>query len=289
MKRSAADVAIDIFIHVFLVIIAFLALFPFLNMLSISLSSSAAIMGRKISIFPVGLNLEFYQKIFTDQQMYTSFAFTVKITVIYVVLALAATVLGAYPLSRKRLKGRRVFGILITITMYFSGGIVPTFLIVQKFGLLDSMWSLVVPGLINAYYLIIMKSFFMSIPESLTEAAIIDGCTEFGVLLRIVLPLSLPVLATMVLFYAVHRWNGFQDALFYITDLKKMPLQLKLRAMVLANQINDKSDIANQTMKLNTDGLKAATLIYATLPILLIYPWLQKYFVKGMTMGSVKE
>lgn len=289
MQRKPADIAIDVSIHVFLVVIAFLALFPFLNMLAISLSSSAAIMGRRVGIYPIGLNLEFYQKIFSDTQMLTSLTFTVKLTVIYVILALACTVLGAYPLSRKRLKGRRVFGILITITMYFSGGIVPTFLIVQKFGLLDSIWSLVLPGLINAYYLIIMKSFFMSIPESLTEAAIIDGCTEFGVLLKIVLPLSLPVLATMVLFYAVQRWNGFQDALFYITDLKKMPLQLKLRAMVLANQINDKSDIANQTMKLNTDGLKAATLIYATIPILIVYPWLQKYFVQGMTIGAVKE
>lgn len=172
--------------------------------------------------------------------------------------------------------------------MYFNGGIVPSFLIVQKLHLLDSIWALILPGVVNTYYLIIMKSFFSSIPESLVEAAIIDGYTEIGVLFKIVLPLSMPVLATMTLFYAVQRWNSFQDALFYITSPGKFPLQLKLRAIVLANQINDQPDLMQQ-QALNTEGLKAATLIYATIPILIVYPWLQKYFVQGMTLGAVKE
>jgi len=289
MIQKTSDKIIDFFNIAVMIIASLVCLFPFINVIATSLSSSNAITSGKVTFIPIEFNLDFYKKVLPDPSMLQSLKFTIYLTIVYVFLALLVTIFAAYPLSRKRLRGRKTLTIIVTLTMYFSGGMVPSFLIVQKLHLLDTIWSLILPGLINTYYLIIMKSFFTSIPESLTEAAIIDGCTEIGVLFKIVLPLSMPVLATMALFYAVQRWNSFQDALFYITSPERNPLQLKLRAIVLANQVNDRSDAEAMKQALNTEGLKAATLVYATVPILIVYPWLQKYFVKGMTIGAVKE
>ena len=287
MKISITDKVLNYINISLLVIISLACLFPFINVLATSFSSDNAITSGKVTMYPIGFNLDYYNKVLPDPAMLKSLQFTSITTVIFVILALFATTCAAYPLSKKNLKGRKTITMLITFTMYFTGGIIPTFIMVKNLNLIDTMWSLIFPIMINTYYLIIMKSFFSSIPESLTEAAIIDGCNEIEVLFRIVLPLSLPIIATMALFYAVQRWNTVQDAIFYITSTDKYPLQMKLRALVLLNQVNDQQDV-QITKTINTEGLKAASLIYATVPILIAYPWLQKYFVKGMTIGAVK-
>lgn len=174
--------------------------------------------------------------------------------------------------------------------MYFSGGIIPDFILVKSLSLLDTIWALLLPSAISTFNVIILKTFFTdSVPKSVEDAAAIDGCNDLVVLLRIVLPLSKPVLACLSLFYAVGRWNGFQDALFYITDSKLYTLQLKLYQLVYNNQAVDVSMMENLSAQIPAQGLKAATIVVATLPIMLMYPWLQKYFTSGMTIGAVKE
>jgi putative aldouronate transport system permease protein len=287
MKYGVGDKIFSIVNGFILVVIGLICIFPFFNVIATSFSSGDAITSGKVGLFPVGTNLEFYKKILADPSIFISFKFSVIMTAIFVVVALFMTTMVAYALSRKKLRGRKFFTVMIVVTMYFTGGIIPSYLVVQKLNLLNNMWGLILPLMINTYFMIIMKSFFSSIPESLLEAATIDGCNDIGILFRIVLPLSLPVLATMTLFYAVQRWNGFQDAVFYITDPDKYPLQMKLRALI-QNQVNANVDVGS-LVTVNPEGLKSACLILATLPILIVYPWLQKYFVKGMTLGGVKE
>ncbi|MDF2921401.1 MAG: ABC-type sugar transport system, permease component [Paenibacillaceae bacterium] len=268
-------------------LLAFLCLFPFINILAVSLSSGGAIVSGKIFMLPVEFTVESYQKILNNAAMIKSLGFSVYVTVIYVILAMLASVLLAYPLSRKSFKGRTVFLLMITFTMYFSGGLIPTFLVVQKLGLINSSWSLVIPVLINSFNIIIMKSFFGTIPESLMEAAVIEGAGEFTILFRIVLPLSKAMLATISLFYMVFRWNSYSDALFYINDNAMYTLQLKLREFVALSQMNfDPTEQVDNAFV--PEGLKAASIIFATVPILLVYPFLQKYFVKGVTLGAIK-
>jgi putative aldouronate transport system permease protein len=174
--------------------------------------------------------------------------------------------------------------------MYFSGGIIPDYVLVKSLGLLDSMWSLILPGAISAFNLILLKSFFNSLPEGLEEAARIDGCTDFGVLVRIVLPLSLPIIATLSLFYAVGKWNSFMDALFYITDPNKYPLQLKLYQIVVNCQSLDAAFAeGNMSPGMLPDGLKAASVMFATIPRVCVYPFIQKHFIKGVMIGAIKE
>ncbi|WP_127585651.1 carbohydrate ABC transporter permease [Paenibacillus koleovorans] len=271
-------------------IISFLALiclFPFINIAAVSLSSSEAIVTGRISFFPVGFTWEWYDKVFSNKSMLQSLWFTVYVTVIYVVMALLMSVFLAYPLSRKTFKGRTFILVMISITLYFSGGLVPTFLVVQKLGMINSMWSLIIPVLINSFNVIIMKSFFSNIPESLIESAVMDGANDFVILFRVVLPLSKAMLATIALFYMVARWNSYSDALFYINDNSLYPLQLKLRELVALSQMNfDPNE--QQDTGFVSEGIKSASIIFATLPILLIYPWLQKYFVQGVTLGAIK-
>jgi putative aldouronate transport system permease protein len=271
---------------VLLLVFSGACLLPFINVLAVSLSSNRAIVSGLVTVYPIEFNIKYYAKVINDRFMLNSIAFTAFITAVYVVVALAMTIMLSYVLSKKKMRGRSFVLFIATLTMYFNGGIIPTYLVVQKLGLLDSMWSLVFPVAINTYYMIIMKTFFSSIPESLMESAVLDGCNEFMILLRIVLPLSLPVIATMALFYAVYRWNAFQDAVFYISDPKMYPIQIRLRELIMQNQINQ--DVMTDSETFVSEGVKAASLMVATIPILIVYPWLQKYFVKGMTIGAVK-
>lgn len=266
-----------------------ICLLPFINVLAISLSSNSAVLGGNVYLLPKGLNLDAYKNVFTDKTMIASFFFTVKMTVIYTVISMIFTILAAYPLSKERLKGRKYFMLVIVITMYFSGGIIPNYLLVKSLHLRNTMWSLILPCMINTFNLIILKQFFTSFPESLEEAAYLDGCNDLKLLVKIVLPLSLPILATLSLFYAVARWNGFQDALMYIDNADLYPLQLKLYQIVFNNAATGLQEgISSNAQQVTPEGLKCASVIFATVPILLIYPWLQKYFVKGTMVGAVK-
>lgn len=289
MKQSIGDKVFNTVNIILLGIFAFLCLFPFVNILAVSLSDNAAIMSGRVFLWPVGMNWNAYQTVFADGTMIHSFFFTVILTVLYAAVTMVMTILCAYPLSKKHLRGRTVVLMMITFTMYFSGGTIPSYLLISNLNLLNNMWALILPGCINTFNMIVMKSFFSSIPESLEESAILDGAGQFRILLSIVLPLSTPIIATLALFYAVARWNAFSDALFYINDSTKYPLQLKLRQLISLNQVDQMiNDLQDQKQMVIPETIKSASIMFATIPILLVYPWLQKYFVKGMMIGSIK-
>jgi putative aldouronate transport system permease protein len=269
-----------------------MCLVPFIHVVSVSLSSTAAVVSQKVTFRPIEFTIEAYKQIFHDNSVITSLFFTIKMTFIYTILSMALTICAAYPLTKNSLKGGNFFFLLILVTMYFSGGIIPDFILVRNLHLLNNMWGLILPGSISVFNLIILKTFFKnSIPDSIEEAAKIDGCSDAGILFRIVLPLSMPIIATLSLFYAVSRWNGFQDSLFYITKPALYPLQLKLYQLVNATSSNESlaAEGVGTTMQLAPEVVKSAVVIFATIPILLVYPWLQRYFVSGVMIGAVKE
>lgn len=289
MKVSASDKIIDSFIILLVTVASIVCLVPILHLVAVSLSSNAAILSNKVTVFPVEWSTMAYESVFKDAKMISSLFFTILLVAVFTVVCMVMTICAAYPLTKKRLKGRDFFLVIIVFTMFFSGGLIPEYLLVKSLKLTNTIWALVLPGMINAFYLIILKSFFASIPEELEESARIDGSSHFGTLFRIVLPLSLPVLATLSLFYAVGRWNGFMDALFYITNQDLYPIQLKLYQLVISNQMSD----ATATEGINAtapipESLKAASIMFATIPILLVYPWLQRYFISGIMIGAVK-
>jgi putative aldouronate transport system permease protein len=289
MIYKTKDRIFNTFIYALTIFSVALCLFPMLNVAAVSLSSNSAILTSKVFLWPVGTTIQSYKAIFSDKTMVWSLGYTTILTVVYTLLGMGLTICAAYPLTKKRLKGRSFFLLLIIFTMYFSGGIIPDYLLIKNLNLLDNVWSLILPGAVSAFNLIILKTFFSSMPESLEESAILDGCSDFGVLVRIVLPLSKPVLATLSLFYAVGKWNSFMDALFYISSIKLYPLQLKLYQIIANSQSVDASiGEGNMSQILLPESLKAACVIFATLPIILVYPWLQKYFVKGVMIGAVK-
>ena len=235
------------------------------------------------------MNLSAYSTVLGDPKYIKSFIWTVILTVICTFLSLTMTVLCAYPLIFNKLKGRSVFNIIITITMFFNAGTIPNYLLMKDLNLLDNPLVLIVPGCLSVYNMIIMRSFFYGIPDSLRESAEIDGASFFRILWSIYLPLSKPVLATLALFYAVGRWNGYSDALMYMKNKDFYPLQL-----LLYNILNNMNSVEVATQEgFSTPGLseslKAAIVMFSTIPILCIYPFLQKYFIHGVTLGAVKE
>lgn len=289
MKRTIGDKIFDIVNVFFLTFFAFLCLFPFINIIAVSLSDNGAIISGKVFLWPVGLNTVAYKEVFTDLSMIRSFGFTVVLTVVYTLITLMMTILCAYPLSKQRLKGRTAFLLIITFTMYFSSGSIPIYLLVSELKLLNTIWALILPGAVNTFNMIVMKSFFSSIPAGLEESAKIDGAGHFRILFSIVLPLSMPIIATISLFYAVGRWNGFSDAIYYINDPKMFPLQLKLRQLISLNNVDQMmTNLQDEQDFIIPEQIKSASIMFATVPILLVYPWLQKYFVKGMMVGSIK-
>ncbi|MCR4805186.1 MAG: carbohydrate ABC transporter permease, partial [Clostridia bacterium] len=231
-RLSGAQYALIVVMLVFVLVCTL----PIVNVIAISLSSKGAILRGAVSFWPVEFTTKAYEVIVQDASMFRSLFFTVKITVIYTFLAMLMSVLYAFPLTMKRLKGRKFFMLFIVFTMYFSGGTIPIYLNVKEFGLLNNEWSLILPGLISTFNIIILKNFFQSLPYELNEAAYIDGATDFQILWRIYLPLSFSSLATLSLFYAVGKWNSFSDALYYITSRDLQPLQLKLYNLIKGGQ-----------------------------------------------------
>jgi putative aldouronate transport system permease protein len=266
-------------------------LLPFINVAALSLSGKSAILRGDVSFWPVEFDTTAYKAIFADRSMTHSMWFTVLITVGYTAFAMILTILLAYPLTKKRLKGRKFFSFLALFTMYFSGGTIPIYLNIKELGLLDTPWSLILPGMLSTYNMIILKSFFTALPDSLEEAATIDGANDFQILLQIVLPLSMASLATLTLFYAVGKWNSFQDALYYIRNKAYQPLQLKLYHLIKGSQAVDVAAMegGSQTVASSiSESIEPASIIFATLPILVVYPFVQRYFVAGVTIGAVK-
>lgn len=290
VERKMQKVRIgDIVIMAVITIALLICLLPFMHIISISLSSKQAVISNAVTIFPRGWDFNAYEIVFQDARMLKSMGLTIGLTLAYTVISMMMSICAAYPLTKEWLKGRSFFMLLIVFTMFFSGGLIPDYLLVKELGLLDNLLALIVPGMISAFNLIILRTFFMSIPSSLEESAYLDGSSHINTLIRIVLPLSLPVLATLSLFYAVSRWNGYMDALFYITNPELYPIQLKLYQIVMNSMV---TDLTAQEGALQTDfvpeGLKAASIMFATTPILIVYPWLQRYFVSGIMIGAVK-
>lgn len=280
----------DLLIKFGLIVASLVCLLPFLHVASKSLSSDSYVIANKVFLWPKGFTLEAYSKIFADASILRSLYISVIVTVLFTILGMILTICAAYPLSRAQFKGRRVITFIFLFTMYFSGGIIPDYMNINNLGLMDTIWSLVLPLSFSAFNLLIMKtSLTSSIPVSLEESARIDGAGHFRILWNIVIPLSKPIIATLSLFYAVGRWNAYQDALFYIkhaTDLR--PLQLKLYYLVI--QASESFQLEATTVTLsNPEVLKASVVVFATLPILCVYPFVQKYFVQGVMLGAVKE
>ncbi|MEU2202523.1 carbohydrate ABC transporter permease [Isoptericola sp. NPDC019482] len=266
---------------------ALLCLIPFLNVLGSSLATPGEIATRPFILIPHTFTLDAYRYILSTSTIFQAMGVSVIVTVGGTFLSLLITALMAYALSKRYLKGRRVINFLVVFTMLFSGGMIPTFIVVQKLGLIDSLWSLILPVLINAFNFVIMRSFFQGIPDSLEEAARIDGCSDLGVFLRIVLPLSLASIATIGLFYAVYYWNTYQAAILYINDSEKWPIQVLLRQIVIvASGMN--ADEGSVDVVPPAQSVKMAVIFVATLPMLLVYPFIQRFFVKGALIGSVK-
>lgn len=289
MRRRRFDIW-DVMISLVLIMASLVCLLPFLHVLAKSLSADAYVIANKVFLWPKEINFEAYAKILADKSILRSLYISVLVTVLFTVLGMIITICAAYPLSRPQLKGRKVLTFIFLFTMYFTGGVIPDYILMSNLGLLDTLWSLVLPLSFSAYNILIMKSSLTtSIPVSLEESARIDGAGHFRILLSIVIPLSKPIIATLSLFYAVGRWNAYQDALFYIkqnVDLR--PLQLKLYYLVI--QASESFQLeATQVQLSNPEVLKASCVIFATIPILCIYPFIQKYFVQGVMLGAVKE
>lgn len=272
-----------------LVILCATCIIPFIHLLAKSVSSNTAVLSKSVYLWPKGFTLDAYTSVFRDGQLTHSMVYSVGVTIAFTVIGLIATVFAAYPLSRKRLKGRSFFTLVIMFTMYFSAGLIPEYLLMNDLNLLDTSAVLILPLAFAPYNFLIMKTFFIgSIPDSLEESAYLDGASNWQILCKIVLPLSKPILATIALFLAVGRWNAYSDSMYYITTKSKHMVQYLLYQMVLAS--GDVSVSMNEASAAATtpEVLQAASVMFVTIPIVCIYPFVQKYFVKGTMIGAVK-
>ena len=279
----------DVVFVVLCVLVIIVCVLPMINLLAKSLSGSDYLVKREVYLLPKGFNLSAYKTVLSDMKYIRAFVWTAFLTVVGTILSLTMTILCAYPLIFDNLKGRNAFNVLVTITMFFNAGTIPEYLLMKNLHLLDNPLVLVVPYCLSVFNMIIMKNFFFGIPMSLRESAEMDGASFFQVLRKIYIPLSKPVIATLALFYAVGRWNGYSDALMFVKEPKYYPIQLLLYNII--NNINS-VDVATQegfTTPGLSESLKAAVVMFSTIPILCIYPWLQQYFISGVTVGAVKE
>jgi putative aldouronate transport system permease protein len=280
----------DFLIILVLVILCLTCILPFIHLAAKSISSNTAVMQRAVVLWPIGTNFDAYTSIFQDGTLVHSFLYSVMVVVIFTLLGMITCTCAAYPLSKKRLKGRGFFTFLLMIPMYFNAGLIPSYLLYKDLGLLNNMWVLILPLIYSSYNMLIMKNYFQStIPDTLEEAAFLDGASNFQILFRIVLPLSLPIIATLSLFYAVGRWNAYADNKYYITSEGLKMIQYKLYQLVSSATEAQTATLSEAIeVKSTPEVLQAACIMFATLPIICIYPFLQKYFVKGVMIGAVK-
>lgn len=291
MKVSRGSLVADILIYLFIILVSLSCVLPFIHVFAKSISDEAFVIANKVILLPKGFSTEAYRKVFADASILRSFYVSVVVTILFTILGMMITLCAAYPLSRKTLKGRKGLTLLFMFTMYFSAGIIPEYLLMDTLGLLDTWGAMIMPLAFSPYNLLIMKtSLQTSISDSLIESAHLDGASEFTILARIVIPLSKPIIATLSLFYAVGRWNAYQDALFYIKqNVSLRPLQLKLYYLVVAATESIQAAAEGSAQTTNPEVLKAACIMFATIPIICVYPFVQKYFVQGTMIGSVKE
>lgn len=280
----------DIVIMFIIILLCMTCILPFIHIGAKSISSNSEVLAKNVYLIPKGITFDAYKAIFSDGQLTHAMIYSVMMTAIFTVLSLFVTICAAYPLSRKRLKGRSFLSIMLMFTMYFSAGLIPSYLLMKDLNLLDTMWVLILPLMFSPYNMLIMKSFLQSnIPDSLEESAFLDGASNIVILLKIVLPLSKPILATISLFFAVGRWNAYADAKYYITTKSLQPIQYILSNMILSSTESSSISMAEGAAVAATpEVLQAAAVMFVTLPIICIYPFVQKYFVKGVMIGAVK-
>jgi len=293
MKRSKGEQRLAYVNAAVLVIVMIVTLYPMLFVLSASFSEPSAVLKGEVLLFPKGFNVDSYKKVFEHKAIMTGYANSLLYTVTGTVVNMVMTVICAYPLSRKNLPGGNIIMAMIVFTMYFSGGIIPTYLVVNRWlGLGNTIFALILPGAISVYNMIIVRSYFVSsIPSELNDAAMIDGCSDVRLLTSVIIPLSTPVLAVVAMYYTVGHWNAWFDALIYMSDKKYYPLQLVLKSVLIdgSESLVSETDLEsalNQVML--SEAIKYAVIVVASVPVLVIYPFLQRFFVKGVMVGAIK-
>lgn len=291
VRKSGADRALQIVVDVLMLLLSIVILYPLIYVVSCSFSSGAAVASGRVILLPVEFSLEGYRLVFSYRDIWTGYANTILVTVSATALNLVLTTLCAYPLSRRKFQGKRIYMLLFMIPMFFSGGMIPSYLLVYNLGLIGSRWSLILTGALSIYNMIIMRTFFQnSIPEELYDAARVDGITDIGYLGRIVIPLSRAIFAVITLYYAVGHWNSYFSAMLYLRDKKLWPLQLVLRGILNASKmqlsVTDADTLA--AMRDASELIKYGVIVVSSVPVLAAYPFVQKYFQKGVMIGSVK-
>lgn len=290
IKRGIGYKVVNVLIYAFVGLLSLICIIPFFHVISVSISSNNAVVSNQVWFWPKEITFDAYKMVLGDSSMMRSFVFTVIITVLFTLLGLFLTICAAYVLSRDRMKGRSVINTLFVFTMYFGAGLIPDYLLMDTLNLLDTAAVLILPLAISAYNMIILRTAMQAVPASLEEAAQLDGCNDFRILVQIMIPLVIPTLATLALFYAVGRWNSYSDAMYYIQSDELKPLQYKLYTLVASaaesTALEGDGGTGTQT---NEEVIKMATIMFATIPIIIVYPFLQKYFVSGVMVGAVKE
>ena len=288
-NKTAGDWFLDSFVYLFLIIMGTAMLLPLANVISKSVSEEWAINSGKVGIFPVGFQLDTLRQVVSSDIFIRAFTVSLGVTVVGTVLSILLTAVTAYPLSKRHLPGISFVMVLFVFTMLFSGGMIPNYLLMRNLNLINNLWALILPGMISVFIMLIIKSYYENLPEALEESARIDGAKTYTILFRIILPLSMPVIATISLFYAVGFWNDFFNPMLYINDTSLKTLQLYLRDVVMdADTSNAANKSVDDMMNMSPEGIRAATVVASTVPILCVYPFLQKYFIKGVLIGSVK-
>ncbi len=272
-----------------LTVFVLLCIVPVIHVIALSLSDRQSVLSGQVSLWPRGWDVNAYRSVFSDAAMQRSMIFSIILTFVYTFLAMVCSILLAYPLSRSYLPGKKFLMILILIPMYFTGGTIPGYLWIKDLHLIDNPWALVLPILTSTYNIIIMRNFFTSISPSLEESARLDGCNDFQILFRIILPLSTASLATVALFYAVARWNSYADVRYYINNQSYFTLQMKLYQVVFNSTDTSVAAVEGGANAVLPDTIRSAAIVFSTVPILIVYPFLQKYFVQGVMIGAVKE
>ncbi|MGG1550829.1 carbohydrate ABC transporter permease [Paenibacillus ferrarius] len=290
VHKTKADKTADAVIYALLTLFALLALFPLYYVFIVSVTPYIEVMRNGgFLIWPEQFTLDAYKEIFRSPRIPQALKITVFITVVGTLLNMVVTTLLAYPLSKKFVPGRNFILMALVFTMMFSGGIIPLYIMVRSLGLYDTVWAMVIPGMVSTFNLLIVKTYFENLPAEVEEAAKVDGCGDLSTLFRIVLPLSAPIMATIGLFYGVTHWNEYFKGIFYLSDKSLMPMQVVLRSMIQSPNVS--TELSLNSLALDTlppETIKMAVVVVATLPLMIIYPFLQKYFVKGALLGSVK-
>ena len=290
IKVSASRKVFNVFNYFFLAFLAFTTLYPFIYTLSMSLSTTKAATEMGLHLYPKEISIMAYKMVFNNRDIFTSYGNTLFRTIVGTIMGLLVTTMFAYALSRREMPNRKLYTAIVLFTMLFNGGKIPTYLVLKQLGLMNSLWVYILPNLISAYNVIVARSFFQSLPDALHEAANIDGAGEFEIFFKIIIPLSKPIIMTLALWMAVFHWNAWYDAMMYMSDSSKITVQCLLQRIIQENnsELISQGVMNPDAMQYTSETVKAATIIVSILPNLAFYPFVQKYFIKGVTLGAVK-